>query len=127
MDWPSGIYVDPDYLPGVRLCQRPQGHLDKFNRADLDGLHDMLSYALQHGSGDAKYEIFCDNESVLKFLDPAKKLTIVELFKAEGKLVQQNRDILQKFRNISLYHAKGHQDSDTRYKDLGLQPQLNVD
>ena len=57
-------------------------------RAELAGLHDMLGYALKNGSRNAKYKIFCDNESVLKVLDPSKEPTIVELSKAEGKLVQ---------------------------------------
>ena len=35
--------------------------------------------------------------------------------------------MLQKFRNISLRHVKGHQDDDTRYEDLNLQSRLNVD
>ena len=96
-------------------------------RAELAGLHDMLGYALKHGSRDAKYEIFCDNESVLKVLDLAKEPTIVELSKAEGKLVQQTRTILQKFRNVSLRHVEGHQDNVTRYEDFDLQSRLNVD
>ena len=96
-------------------------------RAELAGLHDMLGYALKHGSRDAEYEIFCGNESVLKVLYPAKEPTIIELSKAEGKLLQQTRTILQKFRNVSLRHVKGHQDDDMRYEDLDLQSRLNVD
>ena len=41
--------------------------------------------------------------------------------------MQQTRAILQKFRNISLRHVKGHQDNDTRYEDIDLQSRLNVD
>ena len=87
----------------------------------------MLDYALKHGSRDDKYEFFCDNGSVLKVLESAKEPTIVELSRAEGKLVQQTRIILQKFRNSPLSHVKGHQDDDTWYEDLDLQSRLNVD
>ena len=96
-------------------------------RAELAGLHGMLSYALKHGNRNAEYEIFCDNESVLKVLDPAKEPTIVELSKAEEKLAQQTRVTLQTFRKVSLCHVKGHQDDDVRYEDLDLQSRLNVD
>ena len=96
-------------------------------RAELAGLHDMLSYAFKHGNRNAEYEICCDNESVLKVLDPSKEPTIVELSRAEGKLVQQTRTILQKFRKVSLHHANGHQDDEVRYEDLDLQSRLNVD
>ena len=54
-------------------------------RTELAGLHDMLSYALKHGNRNAEYEIFCDNESVLKVLDATKEPTVVELSKAEGR------------------------------------------
>ena len=95
--------MDPDYLARRRLCQGFQGHLDKpevhvLLLCRIAGLHDMLSYVLKHGNRNAEYKIFCDNESVLKVLDPTKEPTIVELSKADGKLVQQTRATLQKFR-----------------------------
>ena len=96
-------------------------------RAELAGLHDMLGYALKHGNKNTEYEIFCDNESVLKVLDPTKEPTVFELSKAEGKLVQQTRTTFQKFQKVSLRHVKGHQDDDVRYEDLDLQSRLNVD
>ena len=41
--------------------------------------------------------------------------------------MQQTRTTLQKFRKVSLYYVKGHQDNDVRYEDLDLQSRLNVD
>ena len=46
-----------------------------FFRAELVGLHGMLSYALKHRNRNAEYEIFCDNESVLKVLYSTKEPT----------------------------------------------------
>ena len=54
--------------------------------AELAGLHDTLGYALKHGNRNAEYEMFCDNESVLKVLEATKEPTVVELSKNEGKI-----------------------------------------
>ena len=74
-----------------------------------------------------KFEIWCDNKSVLQVLDATRKPSIVKLSNYEGKLVQQTRHLLSHFSDAALNHVKGYQDNDSRYEDLDYQSRLNID
>ena len=73
------------------------------------------------------YEIWCDNKSILRVLDTTIEPSLVELSKAQGKLVQQTRKLLLQFPHATLNHAQGHQDNNTPYEKLNYQSRLNVD
>ena len=70
----SDIWTNPKYMSSFR--------------AELEGVHDMLTYARKAGNANKKLEIWCDNKSVLQVLDTTRQPSIVELSNSEGKLVQ---------------------------------------
>ena len=76
---------------------------------------------------DVNLELWCDNESVLKAIDPKVKSTFVALCKPEGALVHQTRSLLQELRKVALNPVKGHQDDSAQYNQLTLPARLNVD
>ena len=96
-------------------------------RAELEGAHDMLTYARKVLTPDKALEIWCDSKSVLQVLDTTKQPSPVELSNPEGKLVQQTRNLLKYFPRASLNHVKGHQDDEVWYEDLEYQARLNID
>ena len=91
-------------------------------------MHDMLAYICPQGwHRQEKFEIWCNNKSVLQVLDATRRPFSVELSNSEEKLVQQTRRLLTHFSDASLNHVKGHHDDDTRYEDLDYQSRLNID
>ena len=76
---------------------------------------------------DANLELWCDNESDLKAIDPKVKSIFVAICKPEGALVHQTRLLLQELRKVTLNHVKGHQDDSAQYEQLTLPARLNVD
>ena len=100
----NDIWTNPKYMSSFR--------------AELEGVHDMLTYARKAGNANRKLEIWYDNKSVLQVLDTTRQPSIVELSNSEGKLVQQTRHLLKHFPRASLNHVKGRQDDDVRYENL---------
>ena len=54
----SDIWTNPKYMSSFR--------------AELEGVHDMLTYARKAGNAGNTLEIWCDNKSVLQVLDTAR-------------------------------------------------------
>ena len=76
---------------------------------------------------DVNLELWCDNESVLKAIDPKVKSTFVALCKPEGALVHQIRSLLQQLKKVTLNRVKCHKDNSVPYKRLLLPARLNID
>lgn len=96
-------------------------------RAELAGIHNMLTHASQHCNTRTPLEVWCDNTSVLKMTDPSRGNTVVELSGAEGKLVQLTQNLLMRFSSVTLNHVKGHQDDHVNPATLPIEARLNVD
>ena len=100
---------------------------------ELTGMHSMVNYLERNwkkdanGKVDINLELWCDDESVLKVINPKVKSTFVAVCKPEGALVHQTWGMLQHMRRVALNHVKGHQDDSTPYKKLRLPARLNVD
>ena len=52
----------------------------------------IFSLTLKRSNGNAEYEVFRNNQSVLEVFKTEKEFIIVELSKVKGKLVQHTRD-----------------------------------
>ena len=59
---------------------------------------------------DINLELWCDNKSVLKAINPKVKSTFVALCKPKGALVHQTQTPLQQMRRVALNCVKGHQE-----------------
>ena len=95
-------------------------------RGELAGVHCMVTHLVKNNKTHLPLELWCDNESVLKAINPTVDPTFVSLCKAEGALVHQTKLLLRKFDAVTLKHVKGHQDDDTPYELLPLPARLNV-
>ena len=96
-------------------------------RGELAGVHCMINFLVKNDKTHIPLELWCDNESVLKAINPTVDPTFISLCKAEGALVQQTKLLLRKFKNVTLNHVKGHQDNKIPYEKLPLPARLNVD
>ena len=67
----------------------------------LTGVHSMVNHVVKNWKRDkdekvdVNLELWCNNEDVLKPIDPTVRSTFVALCKPEGGLVNQTRSLLQ--------------------------------
>ena len=60
-------------------------------------------------------------------IHPGRELTVVELSRNEGKLVQMTQKLLRQFASVTLNHVKGHQDDHVSEDQFPLEARLNID
>ena len=85
-------------------------------RGELTGVHSMVNYLAKNwrrnanDKVDINLELWCNNEKVLRAINPKVKSTFAALCKPEGALVHQTQTLLQQMRRVTLNCVKGHQE-----------------
>ena len=74
-----------------------------------------------------EFELWCDNEAVVKVLQPTRDGILNDLTSAESDLVQVARGYLRQLKKVTVQHVYGHQEDHVPFSDLPYESQLNVD
>ena len=91
-------------------------------RGELTGVRSIVNHFVKNWKRDKNekvdknLELWCDNESTLKAIDPKVNSTFIGL-----------QRLLQELRKVTLNHVKGHQDNSAQYDQLTFPARLNVD
>eukprot|EP01082_Thalassiosira_pseudonana_P016026 g13601.t1 g13601 contig9:13162-14655(+) len=122
------VITGPDrigYIKRSKPIRTNPRYMSSF-RAELEGVHDVISYLTTNHYTGQRIDLWCDNKWCIDALSNPHD-AIDELGRAEGALIKATRTLLREFTGITLHHIYGHQDDTLTYDDLTMESQLNVD
>jgi hypothetical protein len=122
------VITGPDrigYIKRSKPIRTNPRYMSSF-RAELEGVHDVISYLTTNHYTGQQIDLWCDNKWCIDALSNPHD-AMDELGRAEGALIKATRTLLREFTSITLHHIYGHQDDTLTYDDLTMESQLNVD